>query len=281
MYILFDIGGTKTRVIGTRDLKTFASEPTVFKTHKNYDEGARLLAETIKKAAGNESIETIGGGIAGPVDQKTGRIVGGRNLQGWFKKPLRDDLKREFNVPVYIENDAALVGLGEMHYGAGSTKGIGVYLTVSTGVGGARYEGGVIDKKTLGFEPGTQIIDPDRTLCPDCESGELESYIGGAATERRMGKKPYDIVDPAFWDTYAKYLAYGLNNIIALWSPDFIVLGGSMIAGDPAISVSKVKEHLKNILTIFPVLPSIKKAELGDLGGLYGAMVFIEQSQKI
>lgn len=280
MHILFDIGGTKTRVAGTYDLKTFAHEPVVFETHENYGKGLRLLIETIKKVGGSEEIETVSGGIAGLFNQETGRLVGGKNIHGWFDKPFRDDLEKAFNAPIHIENDAAVVGLGEMHYGAGSVKGIGVYLTVSTGVGGARYEDGVIDRKALGFEPGTQIIDPDRTLCPDCESGELESYIGGAATERRMGKKPYEITDPAFWDTYAKYLAYGLNNIITLWSPHFVILGGSMIVGSPAISISKTKEYLKGILTIFPELPEIKKAELGDLGGLYGAMVVIEQSRQ-
>ena len=269
------------RVAGTHDLKTFVGEPVVHETPQSYEEGMRLLIQTIHDVVKEEQIEQIGGGIAGPFNQKTGALVGGRNIAGWFNKPLRKDLEEKFSVPVRIENDAAVVGLGEMHFGAGRIEGIGVYLTVSTGVGGARYENGIIDTKALSFEPGHQIIDPDKTLCPDCESGELESYIGGAATERRMGKKPYEIMDEAFWDGYAQYLAYGLNNTITYWSPDVIVLGGSMIVGDPAIPIEKTKEYLQKILSADLKIPEIKKAKLGDLGGLYGAMILLSQHQHI
>jgi glucokinase len=278
MYILFDIGGTKMRVVGSEDLMTFSGDPVVLETPISFDDGIILLKETIKKIAGDRKIEMIGGGIAGPVDQTRGCIVGGRNLLSWFEKPLRKELEDAFGVSVYIENDAVMVGLGEMHRGAGSRDGVGAYITVSTGVGGARFEDGAIDMKALGFEPGAEIIDPDKTMCPDCESGELESYIGGAATERRMGKKPYEILNETFWDTYAKYLAYGLNNIIALWSPHVIVLGGSMILGTPAISLKHTEKYLKELLSV--PMPEIKKATLGDFGGLYGAMEFLKQEKK-
>lgn len=282
MFIGFDIGGTKSRVVGTRDFKTFINEPVVFETNKDYEEGVAYLSRIIQEVSGDEHIEMIGGGIAGAFDQEKGCLAGGgRNLLGWLEKPFRRALEERFGTKVFIENDAAIVGLGEMHRGAGSKNGIGVYLTVSTGVGGCRYEDGVIDAKALGFEPGAQIIDPDRTLCPDCESGELESYIGGAATERRLKKKPYEIVEPAFWDTYAKYLAYGLNNIITFWSPHFIVLGGSMIVGNPAIPIQNTEKYLREILVTLPHIPDIKKAELGDLGGLYGAMIFLKQKSEV
>jgi len=280
MYILFDIGGTKMRIVGSRDCKKFIGEPVILDTPESFLDGIKVLKDKIKEMSSGEEIKIIGGGIAGSFNQKSGSLSGGRNLSGWVGKPFREELENEFNVPVFIENDSAVVGLGEMHYGAGSINGVGVYITVSTGVGGARYENGVIDEKSFGFEPGTQIIDPDRSMCPDCESGELESYIGGAATEKRTGKKPYEIKDEVFWDTYAKYLAYGLNNTIVHWSPRIVVLGGSMIIGDPAIPIDKTKEYLKEILKIFPELPEIKKAELGSLGGLYGAMVLVDQFKK-
>lgn len=278
MYILFDIGGTKMRIAGTRDLKSFISKPIVVNTPTLFDEGIKLLKEKISEIAAEETVEAIAGGIAGPFNKNKGYLLQSPNLVDWIKKPLRGELEKDFNTPVYIENDSAVVGLGEMHFGAGIKVGVGMYMTISTGVGGARFEDGVIDATTDGFEPGHEIIDPDKSMCPDCESGELESYIGGAATERRMGVKPYEITEPGFWDTYAKYLAYGLNNTIVHWSPKVVVLGGSMIVGDPAIPIDRTREYLKEILTIFPELPEIKKAELGALGGLYGAMVLINQN---
>ena len=254
MYILFDIGGTKMRVAGSRDCKEFVSEPVIVDTPKDFEEGMKVLKQTIVDISNGEDIEMMGGGVAGPFNQETGCLVGGPNLNDWIDKPFASNLKDEFNVPVHVENDTANVGLGEMHYGAGSKEGVGVYITVSTGVGGARFVDGYIDAAAVGFEPGHEIIDPDKSMCPDCENGELESYIGGAATEKRLGVKPYEITDPVFWDTYAKYLAYGLNNTIVHWSPNVVVLGGSMIVGDPAISVEKTKEYLKEVLTIFPEL---------------------------
>jgi len=53
-----------------------------------------------------------------------------------------------------------------------------------------------------------------------------------------------------------------------------------MITGNPSISVEKTEKYLKEILKIFPKLPVIKKAELGDFGGLYGALAFIKSKQQ-
>ncbi|MCH8048584.1 ROK family protein, partial [Patescibacteria group bacterium] len=56
------------------------------------------------------------------------------------------------------------------------------------------------------------------------------------------------------------------------WSPDIVVLGGSMILGDPFIPLDVVKKYLQGILTVFPKQPTIEKAALGDSAGLYGAL---------
>jgi hypothetical protein len=55
-----------------------------------------------------------------------------------------------------------------------------------------------------------------------------------------------------------------------------VVLGGSMITGNPSIPIDKTEQYLKEILKIFPQLPIMRKAELGDLGGLYGALAFLK-----
>ncbi len=278
MYIFFDIGGTKMRIAGSRDLEKFVGDPIVTDTPIDFEEGMRVLKEKIKIISTGEKVEIIGGGIAGPFGEGVCSLLGSPNLKGWIGNSLCDSLNNEFDVPAYIENDSAVVGLGEMHYGTGRKDGIGAYITVSTGVGGARFIDGFIDKKVIGFEPGQQIIDAGKSLCPDCDGLTLGSYISGRATEKRTGKKPYDIKDEEFWDTYAKYLAYGLNNTIVHWSPDVVVLGGSMMVGDPRIPLDHTIQCLKGILKIFPELPEIKLAELGALGGLYGAMVLVKQN---
>ncbi len=281
MYILFDVGGSKMRIAGTDDCKEFTREPIVVKTPQDFDEGVSLLKDKIYEIASGEKIDGIAGGIAGPFDKTTHLLVGGPNLKDWIRKPLYETLENTFHTTVQIENDSALVGLGEMHYGKGCVEGVGAYITVSTGVGGARFIDGHIDRAATGFEPGKQIIDPTQTLFPNLTGSLLEDLISGKATEERLHTKPYDILQTdTLWDQYAKVLAYGLNNTIVHWSPDAVVLGGSMIVGNPRISIEKTEEYLKETLTVFPTLPEIHAASLSDLGGLYGAMVLLRESKK-
>jgi predicted NBD/HSP70 family sugar kinase len=253
--ILFDIGATKIRVAYSADGEIF-EKPKVFETPKNYDEGISLFIKSARECANGREIKSISGGMS-------------RSISGWTYEKFRNDLVDKFGAHVYTENDAAIVGLGEATWGAGRGSKIVAYITVSTGVGGVRIVDGKIDERSIGFEPGKQIIDIDTNKT-------LEDMISGKALERKTGKHPKEITDPAVWIEHAKILAIGLNNIIVEWSPDCIVLGGSMITGDPAIPLDKTEEYLKEILKIFPKLPAIKVAELGDFGGLYGALAFIK-----
>ena len=100
------------------------------------------------------------------------------------------------------------------------------------------------------------------------------TQTGGQASmaDEKTGKKPRDITDAGVWNVYARNLAIGLHNTIVHWSPDVVVLGGSMIVGDPAIDVKKVADYLAETLHLYPELPIIKKAELGDVGGLWGGI---------
>lgn len=275
MYILFDIGGTKMRVVAA-DREKFLGEPVVVSTPKEFNEGFDTLKRIIdniaeKFAPEDRAITAIVGGIAGPIDKDQTMLVNSPNLSGWVGHDIKNALHDIYNVPVNLENDAAMVGLGETHFGAGRGKSIVVYLTISTGVGGARFVDGKIDRSAIGFEPGHQIIDPDNSLCPTCEGNDLEAYVSGTSIEKRFGVKPYEIHDPAVWDELAKYLAYGLNNTIVYWSPDIVVVGGSMMR-EVGIPLDAVRKYLAEILKIYPNIPPIEKAELGDFGGLYGAL---------
>lgn len=272
MYILFDIGGTKMRVVSA-DKEKFLSEPVVVSTSKDVHDGVETLKRIINNLTNGGPIEAIVGGIAGPINKEKTMLVRSPNLSGWVGFNLKNALEEAYQVPVQIENDAAMVGLGEAHFGAGKGKSIVVYLTISTGVGGVRIVDGEIDDSSFGFEPGHQIIDPDNSLCPTCDGNDLEAYVSGTSVEKRFGKKPYEIHDEAIWDELAKFLAYGLNNTIVYWSPDIVVLGGSMMR-EVGIPVPAVKKYLADILKIFPELPLIEKAELADFGGLYGSLAY-------
>jgi predicted NBD/HSP70 family sugar kinase len=275
MYALFDIGGTKTRVAVSRDLISFG-KPVKFDTPQNYGDGLTAVADAIKKLAHGEHMDGCAGGIRGPLLPDHSGIAHDDVLIGWQGKPLAADLGARIGVSVHLENDAALAALGEAHFGAGKGYRIVAYHTVSTGVGGARVVDGKIDAASRGFEPGHQTIDIDKTVCPTCESGDLEDLISGTAIEKRFGKKPYDIPQShPIWDELAHYLAHGLKNTIVYWSPDVIVLGGSMIVGDPRIKLEDVERHTKELLADLIPCPPIKDALLLDNAGLYGAMILL------
>ncbi len=278
MYILFDIGGTNMRIAVTRDGDSFG-DPIVIPTPKMFEEGMKLFTQHAPTLVHGEKIEGVVGGIAGTLTQDKGTLIASPNLPGWVGNPLRGKLQDLLGAPVYIENDSAMVGLGEATYGAGRGFDIVAYITISTGVGGARIVNGAIDESSNGFEPGHQIIDPDNSLCPECDGNDLESYISGTAIIKRYGVKPYEINDPEVWDTLAKYLAYGLNNTIAYWSPHVIILGGSMMK-KIGIPVEGVKKHLREIFRIMPDTSQVVKATLGDLGGLWGALAYIKNLKK-
>src|SRR5258708_39600175 len=85
-----------------------------------------------------DHIAGIGIATPGPLNNRTGVIYSPPNLPGWDNVPLLDSFRKQFNVPVFIENDAHAAALGEYMFGAGRGSELMVYLTISTGIGGGR-----------------------------------------------------------------------------------------------------------------------------------------------
>jgi len=277
-YIVFDIGGTNTRVGISRDGEKL-DQYEKFKTPEDPRQGVAHVQQVARALCGGKTPRRAAGGIAGTFDHDRNTLLRSPHLPGWANTPIKKMLSDALGVPVSLENDSAMVALGEALCGAGKGHDIVAYITVSTGVGGARITNGVIDRSVLGFEPGHQIIDADGNLCPDCaKPGDLENYISGTAIESRFGKHPKDITDQQIWDQLADWLAYGLLNTAAHWSPDVIVLGGSMIVGSPAIPIERTEKKLREVMKNFPSVPKIQKAQLNDIGGLLGSIEYLRKS---
>jgi predicted NBD/HSP70 family sugar kinase len=260
IYVLFDIGGTKTRVAISSDLKTL-DKVEHFKTPMVFADGVKKMVETIAKLT----------------DDKSG-IHNDSVLSKWAGKSLVGELQKSFDVPIFLENDAAVAGLGEAVFGAGKGLDIVAYHTVSTGVGGVKIEDGDIDHASVGFEPGKQILDIDRTVLGEDIAPTLENLVSGTAIEQRFGVKPYEIPQSdVLWDELAEYLAQGLRNTTLYWSPDAIILGGSMVIGDPKIMIEAIRKYTVASLDGFVPCPFIAEAKLGDEAGLYGAMALLSK----
>lgn len=276
-HIVFDIGGTKTRVAYSNDLITL-TEVASFYTPVEPIAGIKKMIETISEFADIGTIATIAGGIRGVLDEERRGIVHDDVLSSWVDFDVVGELAKTYTVPKYLENDAALAGLGEAHYGAGVGVDLVVYHTVSTGVGGVRISNGHIDAASAGFEPGHQVLDIDRTILGEDIVPTLENLVSGTAVERRLGVKPYDIPQSdVIWDELAGYLAQGLRNTILYWSPEAIILGGSMIIGNPKIQLEAIRKATVEVLDRFVDCPFITTASLGDEAGLYGALALIKQ----
>jgi predicted NBD/HSP70 family sugar kinase len=258
MYIVADIGGTKTRIAGGRGLEKF-DEPVILETPQEYEEALARISGTMQQVSGTEPIERI---IAGKPSSK--------NLPKWKGKDFAGDLEKILHVPVHLENDTALVGLGEAVFGAGKGAGIVVYITVSTGVNGARIVDGAIERSKEGFEIGGQYLsmEPMQTL---------EELVSGSAIFATFGKHPKELgKDSPIWEELARKLAFGVHNTILHWSPERVVLGGSMF-NEIGIPVERVSAHVADIMKKFSELPEIVHSQLGDVGGLYGGLARLKQ----
>lgn len=260
MNIVFDIGGTKMRVARARGREV--GDIQKVPTPRDPQEGLAMLIKLIRAEAGSEKIAAIAGCIAGSVNEE-GVISDARNLPTWEGMNLMRELSQEFHAPVRVVNDAGAAGLGEAVVGGGVGGSTVVYVTVSTGVGGARIVDGRID--AAGGIGHTRVGDSD-----------LEDSVSGTAVRKKFGIEPKDLSSIEVRNKLADILAEGLVLIAKQWTPDTIVLGGSMIVGVNPIPLERTAEALAKLLPGDPVQPAVKMAQLRDDGGLHGAAIIAE-----
>jgi len=265
MLIAIDIGGTKTRIGRGDDFDALASVD-IFHTSHAYREGLGALVDAVKRIAG-EKPRSVAVGAPGVLSRDKRRIINAPNLPDWNGAALADDLEAALGAPVIMENDTALVGIGEATVGAGMGAAIVAYVTISTGVNGARIVDGALDRAAFGFEIGEQLMGRDSS------ARTLEELVSGRAIEDRFGAPPASLgEDHPVWEELAEIVAIGLHNTIAYWSPERIVLGGSMMR-DVGIRLDRVEARLAALKRKNPILPELRRAALDDLGGLWGGLV--------
>jgi glucokinase len=157
MFILVDIGSAKTRVARSLDLETL-DQTVVLATPNDYRSGRDRLIALAQELSGGGRVEALAVGAPGVISRDRRTLMHAPNLAGWDGASLVDDLQHVLGAPVILENDTAMVGLGEAIFGAGRGATILAYVTVSTGVNGARIVDGVIDRAIFNFEIGEQIL---------------------------------------------------------------------------------------------------------------------------
>ena len=272
MYVIADIGGTKMRLAKSDDLESFA-DPVILSTPQNYDEGVALIAKTVQSLPGASGVDAMLVAIRGIVSPDNRQLLKDPVLVDWAQKPLATDLERLLGARlVHLENDTAIDGLGEAVFGAGIGASIVTYITVSTGVNGTRIVRGSVDASSQGFEIGGQYLSMGEN------PQTLEDLVSGRAIAKRFNvASPKDLgKDNPVWEELSRTLAFGVHNTILHWSPDRVVLGGSMF-NEIGIPVDRVSTHVSSLMKKFSMTPEIVHSKLGDLGGLYGGMVRLKQ----
>jgi len=253
--------------------------------------------------------ELLATGVAapGPLDPATGFVMSPPNLPGWDNVPLADIISDAVGVKVSVNNDANLAGLAEFRFGAGSGAQNLIYLTVSTGVGGGIICDGRLLSGAHGLagEPGHMTVDPGGIPCACGNVGCLETLASGTALARRAqtrlqsgeasllseraerGALTAEDVgiaahsgDRLALQVVAEgmhFLGIGVLNLIHLFDPDLVVIGGGVTNLGPLLfdPVQQwVHAHaMTQVQRLVPIVP----ASLGDRVGLMGAVAWALQ----
>ena len=274
-----------------------------------------LLKVAMGEASGD--VVGIGVAAAGPVGASTGTLHQPPNLQVLNGVSLKSLWEKTFPCPVWVGNDANLAALGEFHFGAGkdaASQGKPVttlfYMTVSTGVGGGVVDHGSIFLGAHGVaaEVGHITIDPSdsASLCQCGNTGCLEATASGTAIAKTARERLADgripvslladggetaVTAEAVFDAAAKGdplaeqvleravqgLILGLNNVVHLFNPDMIVLGGGVTVGLvksgllDRIHQGVQGRAMSELHKEFQLVP----AQLGDSVGLAGAAAMV------
>ena len=264
------------------------------------------IAENLLLRAAEDElpINWLGVGTPGVVDINTGTVIDvSPNIPGWVGTELGIHLKDHLNLPVYVDNDANAMALGELRFGAGRRYNNILCVTVGTGVGGAV----IINRKLWrgsnfsAGELGHIVIDYNGPKCDCGNTGCLEKYCTGPAmikmaTEKLkngmnetmseilsgkienlnikkifLGAKKGDELSLSIIEQSAKILGAGLSGIVNLLNPEAIIFGGGVIDGGAGyIEIVGAEIRKRSFRTATENL-RIVKAELGNDAGFIGA----------
>lgn len=204
----------------------------------------------------------VGVGLPGLVNLPRGELIIAPNMD-WRNVPLRLVLNQRFRLPIYIENEANLAALGEYYFGVARGFDNFIYLSSGIGLGGGIMINGKLFRGTHGYagEIGHIQRDPQGDKCGCGRIGCWETQVGPRAVLRRVKNELQIHSDQALFGVcqgdlnnltfemvvkfslegnslcsqaiqdVAKYLGEGIADLINVFNPELVVLGGGFILG--------------------------------------------------
>lgn len=302
-----DLGGTNIAVgIVTEDGNIVKKTSTPTRAERPFEEifadMARCIHSLLKETAiAVEEIKSIGIGTPGCLDPKKGMLIFAGNFKHGTLVNYRELMKKHFDLPVYIGNDANAAALAEARVGAAKGAESAVMVTLGTGVGGGIVLDGKIYEGFLSSagELGHIVIVHDGEQCTCGRKGCWEAYASVTAlvrqTKEAMKKNPDSIMNRvpmnevngrtsfdaakqgdkaalAVVEQYQEYIADGLANIANILNPEVMVIGGG-ICKEGDFLLKPVDEKLQKKVFGAGLLPKRKLAvaQLGNDAGIIGA----------
>jgi glucokinase len=308
-YIGVDVGGMSLKA-GLVDMNgnIIHKDSTPTNSKEGYKKVIKDMAGLVLKVMEDagvklENVKSIGVGIPGAPDNQEGIAVIAVNI-GFKNVPLRKELQKFINLPVYIDNDANCAALAESIAGAAKGADCSITVTLGTGIG----SGVIINKRIFsGFnsgasEMGHTVIMVDGEQCNCGRKGCWETYASASAVIRQTRKaaeenpdslinklvdgdlskidaktafdaaKQGDATAKSVVDRYIYYIAEGLINIINTFQPEILVIGGG-VSREGEYLLKPLRKHIADRAFGSGILPvtEIKAAEMGNDAGIIGA----------
>lgn len=308
-YIGIDVGGTnlaaglinqagellaarKRRVPAARRQEEFLRE-----LYRLADETARDGGVSPKEVKG------IGMGIPGTVDREKGIILYTCNLP-LRNLPVKEYFQKSWDAEIYLGNDANCALLGEVRAGAAAGCRSAIVLTIGTGVGAGVLIGGKIYTgfNGGGVEVGHMVIESGGAPCACGRRGCWEAYASATGLKRLTREEMERCPESAMWtlsggdlgavggrtafeaaragdpaairvrDRYLRYLGDGLVNLVNIFQPEVICLGGGVSNEEdesflrPLAAMVERERYTRDVPQT-----RIVKAALGNMAGVLGA----------
>jgi fructokinase len=230
-------------------------------------------------------VDAVGIGSFGPIDSRTGSATWGyvttTPKPGWSNTDVGQEIRRRLDVPIAFDTDENAAALGEQRWGAGRGLQSFCYVTVGTGIGGGAIVNGELlhglSHPELGHlrVPHDREADPFAGSCPyhgDC----LEGLASGTALEARWGSPAAELDGNGAWELEARYLALGFVSVVAVLSPERIIVGGG-VGRRPGLLALVSREMAALMNGYFGLEPHfLTEPGLGSRAGVLGAIALAE-----
>lgn len=242
-----DIGGTKISSGLNDDGVVYERKNINTPFNSSQEEILKVIADVISGYLPS-GFKAIGIGIPGLVDAQKGIVYNLANIPSFQKVHLKEYLEQIFKVPVFLNNDANCFTLGEYRFGPAQHHQHVVGISLGTGVGT-----GIIANSNLytgyicgaGEWGGVPYL--DKTFEDYCSSKFFKTTEGGSAKSFAENAMKNDKEALLQFEKYGEHIGMLINRILFTFSPESIVLGGSISKAYPFF-----KDGMLRILKTFP-----------------------------